>query len=68
MVFFPIHLENLDLYSIKLKHFSKALALINDPRQILVNQTKINFDYIEFTDGVYNIKQDLFLRKDYNKD
>jgi len=68
MVNFPAHLENLDLYSIKLKYFAKALALINDPRQILVNQTKINFDYIEFSDGIYNIKKDLFLKKDFNKD
>lgn len=60
---FPLQLNNIDIYSLKIKYFPKVEQMLKSTTQILINKIELKFNIVEFTDGIYIINKNKFISK-----
>jgi hypothetical protein len=65
---FSIQLNNIDIYALKIQYFHKLEQLFKKTKQIFINELKLDFTIIEFTDGIYFLKKNIFINKNDLKD
>lgn len=60
---FDSQLKNIDFYTLQIEYVPKIEQLIRKTKEIIISKITINFDIIEFTDGIYLLSKDKFIPK-----
>lgn len=60
---FESQLKNIDFYTLQVEYVPKIEQLIRKTKEIIINKITLNFDIIEFTDGIYFLSKDKFIPK-----
>jgi hypothetical protein len=61
---FNTHFRGFDLYNLKLKFIEQAIQNLKLVDQIMTNKIIIDFNYMEFTDGVYIVNLNRFFKRE----
>jgi len=65
---FPCQFKGFDFYFLIKTFKNKMESNILKIKNLTTNKVKLDFFYLEFTDGVYDIKNNKFMQKDYFKE
>lgn len=58
---FEIQLLNVDIYSLQTEFVPKVEQTLKKTQEVIISRIKINFNIIEFTDGIYILNQNKFI-------
>lgn len=60
---FSIQLENLDMYALQVQFVPKIEQILKKTEETITNVIKLNFDLIEFNDGIYILSKNKFIKR-----
>lgn len=60
---FKVQLDNIDIYALQIQFVPKIEQMLKKTQEIIINTIKLNFNIIEFNDGIYIINRNKFIPK-----